>query len=572
MEITMKKFIRYYNTVIADLISIIMVVIFTIIAVQYSKMPAAGNSDSGFPFMDGWQAPDGSKMSLIDVKTGDITISHNLDVNTLGKQLCMVSADTEIIAEFNGIETYRYAPEQHNLIGVSYGMDIHMINIPSSAKYVTLKLHSLYPQNPVYIRDLSIEDDGKFVMDVYRKGLPSFVICVMIVLFGLVMVIMGFTNLRNDDNNTVNFFSIGTLAILVGIWSANDTLILQIFTGRPEIIKFMTYLCLIFVAYMPVSFIANAAAGAHISSEESKHSDKITNNPVSDIMLKILLALVTINFLVTIFVSLLGITDVHGMLPFSHINIIIAMIMTVYLIINACRHKTIEKRFLVTIIIGMGAALIGTIVDLIRFNLNPNSTLGSSFGTRSGVFVFIVMVGIHLMHEHKRLAVEHGRAELMQKMAYTDGLTELANRAAYHEKEGEIPAQGKHCFIVQLDINFLKKVNDVYGHAEGDKHIINSARIIRDSFEGIGTAYRTGGDEFVVIAEDCDESAIEPALRRIDASSAAYNETEHPPVPIQLAYGWAEYKPGEDEFEEVVKLADKRMYDNKVAMKGVRTD
>ena len=75
-----------------------------------------------------------------------------------------------------------------------------------------------------------------------------------------------------------------------------------------------------------------------------------------------------------------------------------------------------------------------------------------------------------------------------------------------------------------------------------------------------------------MIAEDCDESAIEPALRRIDASSAAYNETEHPPVPIQLAYGWAEYKPGEDEFEEVVKLADKRMYDNKVAMKGVRTD
>lgn len=49
----------------------------------------------------------------------------------------------------------------------------------------------------------------------------------------------------------------------------------------------------------------------------------------------------------------------------------------------------------------------------------------------------------------------------MKKMAYNDGLTELANRAAFHEKEAEIRCDHLPCIIVQLDINFLKKVNDV---------------------------------------------------------------------------------------------------------------
>ena len=109
-------------------------------------------------------------------------------------------------------------------------------------------------------------------------------------------------------------------------------------------------------------------------------------------------------------------------------------------------------------------------------------------------------------------------------MAYTDGLTELGNRAAFHEKENEIRCGRSDCYIIQLDINFLKKVNDEYGHAEGDRHIINASHIIRESFENIGESFRTGGDEFIVITKSCDEREVEKSVSKMEKSVLSYNK------------------------------------------------
>ncbi|MBP0973170.1 MAG: diguanylate cyclase, partial [Oscillospiraceae bacterium] len=350
--------------------------------------------------------------------------------------------------------------------------------------------------------------------------------------------------------NTVNFYSLGAFAILVGLWSANDTLILQVFTQHPEIVRFVTYLCLMFIAFLPVSFMASAT------------------NYRKSILVPVLLILTGINFALTMTLSILGISDIRQMLPFSHINIAIAMGMTIYLMVRAVRRKTIDERFLHTTVIGMTAAVIGVAIDLLRFIIFPDSLFGTSLFTRVGVLIFIVLMGMHLMRERTRLAVEQGRAELMKKMAYTDGLTELANRAAFHDKEDEIRRNHTDCTVVQLDINFLKKVNDVYGHAEGDRHIITAANIIRDSFAAIGTAFRTGGDEFIVIAEKGGIPEVEQALARMEKAAAAYNAETRPPVPLQIAYGYAHYTTQADMLEAAEKLADERMYEKKRAMKA----
>ena len=279
-----------------------------------------------------------------------------------------------------------------------------------------------------------------------------------------------------------------------------------------------------------------------------------TNNKNTK-LLPCMIVLISINLAANTLLSGFGIFDPHDLLILSHINIGAAMIMVVFLMTRAIRLKTLNKFFVKMTLIGMTAALLGVSIDMIRFWLDKNGSYGSSPFTQIGVLVFIVLEGAYLIKE------------LMEKMAYTDGLTELANRAAFHEKEDQLHKAKKRCIIVQLDINYLKTVNDVHGHSEGDKHIMAAAVCIRDSFSDKGTCYRTGGDEFIVVSENTEVSDIEKILENMEQKVKEYNEKEKPPVPLALAYGYAEYIPDRDSLESVEKLADQRMYERKRMMK-----
>jgi diguanylate cyclase (GGDEF)-like protein len=282
--------------------------------------------------------------------------------------------------------------------------------------------------------------------------------------------------------------------------------------------------------------------------------------------------MIMLNFIVTVVLSLLNISDVALMLTFSHINIGLAVIMTSILMWKAIKNKTIDVGFLHTVITGMSFAMFGAGVDLLRYLLVPRRIVGNSIFTRVGVLVFVIFMMIHLLRERTRIAVERERSLLMEKLAYTDGLTGLKNRLAFHLKENEIRTEHISCNVVQLDINNLKKVNDEYGHAEGDRHIISAANIISSCFAEIGSCYRTGGDEFIVIAQNGDSNDVDNAIKEMENRSRGYNEQEKPPVPMQIAYGHAHYSAQTDLLETAEKLADQRMYEKKKQMKKVQTN
>jgi len=92
-------------------------------------------------------------------------------------------------------------------------------------------------------------------------------------------------------------------------------------------------------------------------------------------------------------------------------------------------------------------------------------------------------------------------AELRNRFAYYDQLTNLQNRRAYSERikqlETDMPAT---CCVVTADINGLKQINDTFGHSAGGELIIGAAECLSQCFEGVGEVYRLGGDEFCVIA------------------------------------------------------------------------
>ena len=120
-----------------------------------------------------------------------------------------------------------------------------------------------------------------------------------------------------------------------------------------------------------------------------------------------------------------------------------------------------------------------------------------------------------------------------------------------------------------FDINGLKGTNDREGHSAGDLLIHRTAAHIRRVFDG--KAYRTGGDEFVVILEKSDFDHYPELLEKLQKEIDGYNRNARADTQVSIARGIAIYNSETDlVFANVFKRADDAMYQNKAAMKERR--
>jgi len=109
--------------------------------------------------------------------------------------------------------------------------------------------------------------------------------------------------------------------------------------------------------------------------------------------------------------------------------------------------------------------------------------------------------------ESERTAREHetrAAKEAAERIAYFDPLTGLANRAGCQrdaERLFDTKNPSKPSFIVHMDLDNFKRINDTMGHPAGDYCLEEAGERLRTCCTGLGTAYRWGGDEFVIIAD-----------------------------------------------------------------------
>ncbi len=166
--------------------------------------------------------------------------------------------------------------------------------------------------------------------------------------------------------------------------------------------------------------------------------------------------------------------------------------------------------------------------------------------------------------------LQYVRQNTIRMQAELDGLTRLENRAKYNYRVANEYTRLNSVYVAFIDVNFLKKMNDICGHEAGDCVLMKAADDIRMLVSDTVHGYRLGGDEFALIFCNYNEKEARRILREWEKSLKPFNSSEDP-VQCSLSIGGA-FSSSPINMDQVLKEADEDMYAVKLAMKAQRTD
>ena len=186
---------------------------------------------------------------------------------------------------------------------------------------------------------------------------------------------------------------------------------------------------------------------------------------------------------------------------------------------------------------------------------------------KDGNFLEILSVGNDIT-QRKKLE------DKLTRYASTDMLTGALNRR-FGEDFLQHALQEAHTnqqplSIAFLDVNNLKKVNDIYGHNEGDELIRLTAKTIINKIRKKDRLSRLGGDEFLIIFPECDLQQAQMFWESINTALERLNDTANKPYKFSVSHGIVTYNPVDPipDYKLFIKEADELMYQDKKAQKA----
>lgn len=540
---------------LTDLNLAICVILGCLLVFMFSFKLVGGNVESWqMDFAEGWYYEDGTPVDFDNLRrdTGGNRISRIVSSDIVrGTDLCFETSNMHFNVYVNDKLVYEYRPELPRICGKYYGEYIHTVDldVDEDDSVLTIEYDSLLNSPWTTFRYMELHDGGSYVTSLIESNLGSFLTSFIVFIIGATIVVVGFM-LNQKRDRIVEPVSLGTTAIILAAWTSSGSRILQLISGNPAVVRVMDYLDLI---WLPIPVIL------FVSSVTGMLKSKLT---------AVNLSLVGVNTLLTFTFVLSGMGDYNDVLIFTHLIIAFGSASIIYMIVASIRKTNKIGKSMQTMLWAFGILIFTGLIDAVRYYTFASKDTAKC--TRIGLIIFVVILATYELNNILDINAKSAEAEIKDKLAHVDGLTGLYNRLAFNETEEEIRNQNSGKYVViQFDINFLKKVNDNYGHAEGDRYIISAANIISDSFANYGKCFRIGGDEFFAIVEgEKSDENFEKALGVFEAKVKEFNVTHDDlPVPLQIAHGMAVYVPGTGSLEEAEKKSDKLMYERKKYLK-----
>ena len=175
---------------------------------------------------------------------------------------------------------------------------------------------------------------------------------------------------------------------------------------------------------------------------------------------------------------------------------------------------------------------------------------------------------VDITEQKKAQEERNGALEKLETLSLQDDLTGLYNRrgfftiASEHFKKAD--REKVKMFLLFMDLDNLKNINDTLGHHKGDQALVGIARILESTFRRSDVKGRMGGDEFAVFPVGASREGMEKAISRLKENIAAFNLSKENPFHLSVSMGISHYDPEHpSSIDELIVRADKLMYEEK---------
>ena len=486
---------------------------------------------------------------------GDAIILHNKvpagTNNRLSISLLVYLSTVDVYVD--NIKIYSYGSDllaEGKMVGSGY----HFIHLPDNAVGKDLKIVICAREDNAFssIPALEIMPTQSVISSFAREHMVVLFISLFLVGLGIILMLNSLLGILFRVR-TRRMVWLGAFSFLIGIWSMGTTKTLQIFSSDLALNTMLEYLSL-YLAIIPLL----------IQMYSLRHD--------SELWKRVLLWIcVFASTMYVVIVSVLHFTNTAHYcktLGAFHVIMVASLIIIIIAAWKPLKDMNASDQVLN---IGFFALFATGGVDLIRFFVQKyllanDQNLSHSILPLGALIFIIFLIMSYLFYVYNGILEEENRRTLT-RLAYHDTLTGLYNRTKYAELLDELSAGEDEYVIVNLDVNGLKKVNDVHGHSQGDLLLKTFAKNLEEVFRNSEHLIRLGGDEFCVIAKGVERSSIEHSLLKLNRLNR--DASKKLPFQVTAAYGVAESKEvtGNDA-EDVSKLADRRMYDMKTKMKA----
>lgn len=451
--------------------------------------------------------------------------------------------DGEIIYETNVMSSDRFPGSRWNI--VTLGPD-------QAGRTLQLQVTAGYGNENLTLNHVYWGDRAAIILAMLSRKLVALLVSMTICLGGIFMIVLDLSINYGKARKNHGLRCLGFFALCIGIWCLIETGILQFVIGDALILQAIDNIMLI-LAVMPMLLYADSTYG-------------ILRYPP----LRVFCVLQLIYLMFCIVLPAVGVMDWHSLLPIARLFMAVCACVFIAGVIrvNAILYRKGRRTYATYLqLVGIGALGVSVVLELVRFNAVDSAD--KALVLRFGLLIFIICFAVSSQFRTYELITQGMEYDNVHKLAYSDVMTQLGNRMAYMERLKEcVGLHTPKLGIVFMDVNDLKKVNDAYGHEEGDALIRMAAEVIRKSFGDYGRIYRIGGDEFCVLMDTNPEESYAMAKDAFQKLIHQINNSGEYPYHLQIAHGfsWCEAD-SMATVEDAVKSADEKMYRDKVQLK-----
>lgn len=442
---------------------------------------------------------------------------------------------------------YQFPVENNNPFAVTPGYNWNFVTLPLKINDITIQITSPYAGYAEDIPTFYVGNAVTIFEKIISSYIFSFVLCIIIFCFGICMVIY-WIYIRFHMPIKLNLLNLGIFALFLSVWSANESCFTTLIFANNLVCSYIAFISLMMLPLPFALFV------------KSYYRD---DNDIWDIFC----ILDVIQIIVCLILQILKIADLRNTLWTTHIMMLFLAIIVLSSSKKLIKQKEKSKQISLHLFC-ICICTVTLVLDIFAFYLGSSDS--NTFG-RIGFLLYIIILGISSIKESASLMELGKKATTYQQLAFTDQMTMLSNRTAFNRDFAILSSSPYDIAIIGFDLNCLKQINDTLGHTLGDDYIINSAKIISNTYGRVGKCYRVGGDEFVVIIEQASHFDFQYYFNMLEWSIDSYNTGQNN-IHMQIAYGYAIYDSALDKsLEDTYNRADKNMYTNKKNKKRSRS-